>query len=176
VREAFALLPVRLNVFRMMAHAETCFRPFLQLGSAILGEQRLDAKLRELMILRVAQMSSSEYEWVQHEAIAKACGVPGAQVAAIARGAIDADCFGPVEALVLRFTTEVVDRVKASDATFAEMRRQFSPREIVELLLAIGFYMTVARLTESTETDVDGPIGTAVVDAARAVDAGNRDG
>ncbi len=176
VREAFALLPVHLNVFRMMAHAETCFRPFLQLGSAILGQQRLDAKLRELMILRVAQMSSSEYEWVQHETIATASGVPAAQVAAIARGAIDADCFGAVEALVLRFTTEVVERVKASDATFAEMRRQFSPREIVELLLAIGFYMTVARVTESTETDVDGPVGTAVVDAARAVDVEDPDG
>jgi hypothetical protein len=41
--------------------------------------------------------------------------------------------------LVLRFTTEVVNTVKASDATFAEMQRHFSPREIVELLLAIGF-------------------------------------
>jgi alkylhydroperoxidase family enzyme len=170
VREAFDVLPVQLNVFKMMAHAETCFRPFLQLGGAILGHQRLDAKLRELMILRVARLSSAQYEWVQHEAIARGVGATEAQVDAIARGTVDAECFDPTETLVLRFTTEVVEGVKASPATFAEMQQHFSPQEIVELLLAIGFYMTVARVTESTETDLDGPVGAAVVDAAKVTD------
>ena len=80
------------------------------------------------------------------------------------------DCFSPVETLVLRFTTEVVEGVKASQGTFTEMRQRFSPQEIVELLLAIGFYMTVARVTETTETDLDGPVGTVVVDAVKAVE------
>lgn len=170
VREAFGLLPVHLNVFKMMAHAETCFGPFLQLGAAILGQQQLEASLRELMILRVARLSSAEYEWVQHEAIARGVGVTDAQIEAISRGRIEADCFTAIESLVLRFTTEAVERVKVSTATFAEMQRHFSPREIVELLLAIGFYMTVARVTESTETDVEGPVGTTVVDAAKVID------
>jgi alkylhydroperoxidase family enzyme len=60
---------------------------------------------------------------------------------------------------------EVVERVKASDAVFADMRRHFSPQEIVELILAIGFYMTVARLLETTEVDLDPPAGTKIVDA-----------
>jgi AhpD family alkylhydroperoxidase len=171
IREAFELLPVHLNVFKMMAHAETCFRPFLHLGGAILGQQRLDAKLRELMILRVAHLSSAEYEWVQHEAIARGVGATDAQIEAIAGGTIEGGCFSPVESLVLRFTTEVVERVKASQGTFTEMQQHFSAQEIVELLIAIGFYMTVARVTESTETDVDGPVGSAVVDAAKLTDA-----
>jgi alkylhydroperoxidase family enzyme len=67
---------------------------------------------------------------------------------------------------VLRFTAEVVVDVKASDAVFAEMRSHFSPQEIVELILAIGFYMTVARLLETTEVDLDPPAGTKILDAA----------
>jgi hypothetical protein len=42
-----------------------------------------------------------------------------------------------------------------------------SPREIVELILAIGFYMTVARLLETTSVDLDPPAGTRVVDSLR---------
>jgi alkylhydroperoxidase family enzyme len=167
VRQTLERLPIQLNIFRMMAHAETCFRPLLRLGTAILAEQQLDPRLRELAILRIAQLSGARYEWVQHEPIAKGVGASDAQVAALARGAIDDGSFSAVDRLVLRFTTEVVNAVKASDATFTEMQRHFSPREIVELLLAIGFYMTIARLAETTATDVDMPGGMTVVDSLR---------
>ncbi len=53
VREVPERLPAQLNIFRMVANAETCFRPFLALGSSILVEQKLDAQLREHVILRI---------------------------------------------------------------------------------------------------------------------------
>jgi alkylhydroperoxidase family enzyme len=165
VREAFAGLPVHLNIFKIMAHAGTCFRPLLRLGSAILGHQQLDAKLRELAILRIAKLSNAEYEWSQHVPLAKAAGASDAQIQALERSAVDADCFDPTERLVLRFTSELVEGVKASEATFTEMRSRFSAQEIVELIVAIGFYMMMARLMESTETDPDSPAGTALLDA-----------
>ncbi len=167
VRETLARLPVDLNIFRMMAHAETCLRPFLSLGTAILGAQKLDAKLRELVILRIGNLSPARYEWEQHVPIAKAVGVSDAQIDALAHGHADGACFDDTERVVLQFATEVIERVKASDATFAEMRRRFSAQEIVELLIAIGFYMTIARLAETTEVDLDPPAGMAVVDATR---------
>jgi alkylhydroperoxidase family enzyme len=166
VRETLEQLPVDLNIFRMMAHAETCFRPFLRLGTAILAEQKLDAKLRELAILRIGRVSDAAYEYGQHVPIAKAVGATDAQVEAIERGDIDASCFDDVERLVLRFTTELLRRAKPADATFIEMRRRFSPREIVELIMAIGFYMTIARLAETTEVDPDPPAGMTVVEAS----------
>src|SRR5262249_35088008 len=55
VRETMERLPVKLNVFWMMANADTCFRPLLQLGSAILGRLALPARLRELLILQVGK-------------------------------------------------------------------------------------------------------------------------
>ena len=167
VRETLERLPVKLNIFRLMAHAETNFRPLLRLGTSILAEQQLSAKLRELAILRVARLSPAEYEWVQHVPIAKSVGATDAQIAALERGDVKAACFDPVEALVLRFTTEVVEKVGASEATFAEMQRHFSPREIVELILAIGFYMTIARLMETTKIDLDPPAGTRIVDSLK---------
>jgi hypothetical protein len=39
-----------------------------------------------------------------------------------------------------------------------------SPREVVELIVAIGYYMMMARLTETTRTDLDPSAGTRIMD------------
>ena len=167
VQQVLKVLPVKLNIFRMMAHAETAFRPLVSFGSAILGRQQLSPKLRELTILRVAALSPSRYEWVQHVPIAHAVGATEAQVAALERGTIDADCFDALERCVLRFATEALRDVRVSDATFADAAARLSPREIVELILTVGNYMMIARLLESTAVDLDPPAGTRVIDALR---------
>jgi alkylhydroperoxidase family enzyme len=168
VREVLERLPVRLNIFKLMAHAETNFRPLLRLGTSILARQKLPAKLRELAILRVARLEQAEYEWVQHVPIGKAAGVSDAQIAALERGDALAGCFDPVERAVLRFTDEVVERASASEALVKEISTRLSHRELVELLLAIGFYMTIARLMNVCAIDLEPPAGDAVVRAATA--------
>jgi alkylhydroperoxidase family enzyme len=167
VREVFARLPVQLNIFKLMAVADTCFRPMLRLGTAILGRQKLSGKLRELAILRVARLSGAEYEWVQHVPIAKAVGASEAQVAALEAGTADANCFDPAERAVLAFATELVAAARPSDAAFDALAKHLSPQEIVELVLAIGYYMMIARLMETARIDLDPPAGTQVIDAVR---------
>ena len=167
VREALAGLAVPLKIFRMMAHAETNFRPLLRFGASILGAQQLSARLRELAILRVAQTSKAQYEWTQHVPIAKAAGATDAQIAALEAGNGTAPCFDARDQLVLRFTDELIRQVRVSDATFARMSEHFPPREIVELILAVGFYMLIARLLETTAVELEGPAGTAIVDALK---------
>ncbi len=157
-------LPVKLNIFKLMAHAETNFAPLVRLGASILAQQKLDARLRELAILRVAKLSEAEYEWVQHVPIAKLGGASDAEIEALERGDGEAACFGELERAVLRFTDEVVREVGASDATFAAIAKHLSHQEIVELILAIGFYMTMARLMETTRIDLEPPAGAQVVD------------
>lgn len=166
IREALQAMP-DLNIFRLCANAETAFRPLMRTGAALLAAAQLDDRLRELAIIHVAGLSGAEYEWIQHVAIGKAVGVTDEQVAALERGDIGATCFDDTDRLVLAFTTEVVRDVSPSDATFTRAAETLSPREIVELVLTIGFYMTLARLMETAQIDLDEPIGTAVVDGAR---------
>jgi len=71
VRDLVAKLPP-LNIFRMLAHVDTFIRGFGGLGGAILGEAKLDARLRELVILRVGARSPAPYEVQQHVPI-RAC-------------------------------------------------------------------------------------------------------
>jgi AhpD family alkylhydroperoxidase len=165
VREQLARLPVQLNVFKMLAHAETALPHLLRLGTAILGRLDLSPRLRELVILRVAKLSSCVYEWTQHVPIGLACGVTAEQIAAIEKGDLDAPCLDATERVVLRFTDEAVRDVQVSAATFAAAGERFDHRVLVELLITVGFYMMLARVLESTAVDVDPPAGTTITDA-----------
>jgi alkylhydroperoxidase family enzyme len=166
VRRALQAVPP-LNVFRMTAHAETAFRPWLAFGGALLSSLQLDPVVRELVILRVARLSDAEYEWVQHEPIALAVGASREQVTAVDRGALDDRSLGAGERAALRFATEVVSDVRASDESLAALTAaDFSPREVVELLLVIGQYMMVARLAETAGIEIDDP-GDVVASSSR---------
>ena len=143
-----------LNINKMMAHAQTCVRHYMRLGSALLSQLSLDPVLRELSILRVATLCDSLYERLQHEKIARTVGVSEEKIAKVRIG-INEACFSETERLVLQYTEEVTTQVKSSDATFDRLAAQFPHRELAELTLLIGFYNMVARFLENTEVQME---------------------
>lgn len=167
VREFLDALPIKLNVFRMVANAETLFRPVFALGTAILGRQKLDDLLREFVILDAVNVVGGEYEWIQHVAIAKALGASDAQISAIEKGNLESDCFEADTSDVLSFAHESAKNYRTSDAQFERAAKHLSPREITELLLTIGFYQMLGRVTEATQTELDEAVGTKVLDSIK---------
>jgi alkylhydroperoxidase family enzyme len=153
---------VKLNIFRMMANADTCFGPTLNLGTAILTKQQLPKELRGLVVLAVARLEGGIYEWVQHVPIGERVGCTKAQIAALEALRFDDASFNARARAMLTLVREVVQNVKASEATVAEATVYFSSKEIVEIILICGYYMMLARLTETTRVDVDAPEGTPV--------------
>lgn len=164
---ALAATPVKLNIFRMMAHAQTCILPQMMLGGAILAHQALGHRERELLILLIAHLEGGAYEWRQHVPIALGIGVPQAQIDALERTDLTASVFSDSERALLAFGRQVIEDVRVDDSVFAEARRHFSPREIVEAILAVGYYMTMTRLTEVTQTDLDPAAGMSVFNSAQ---------
>lgn len=167
IRASFDRMPVKLNIFRMMAHAEANMIPAMRLGNSILHRQKLSAVNRELLILQAAQLEGGDYEWRQHVPIALGVGVSQMQVDAVKRADYAVASFDEAERSLLAFGREVVENVRVPDAVFASARAHFNEQEIVEAIVAIGFYMMMARLTEATQTDLDPAAGMAVYDSGK---------
>jgi alkylhydroperoxidase family enzyme len=163
LREMLGRLPAPANIFNMMAHAETCVKPVMKLGGTLLGKLELDPKLRELCLLHAVKLECGEYEWVQHVPIARDLGCTEAQIAALGKGDDGAACFDAREKAALQFTREVVVDVRASEAALSDVRQHLSEREIVELILMAGFYITLARLTETLGIETEAPMGSALI-------------
>lgn len=167
IRASFDRMPVKLNIFRMMAHAEANMIPAMRLGNSILHKQKLSPVNRELLILQVAQLEGGAYEWRQHVPIALGVGVTQPQIDALERGDYGDEAFNAAERALLAFGREVTENVRVPEPAFAVMREHFSEQEIVESIVAIGFYMMMARLTEATETDLDPAAGMRVYDGGK---------
>ena len=92
----------------------------------------------------------SEYEWVQHAAIAEAVGGSAEQVRAVEAGDLDSALFSEAQRAVLRFTSDVIERrPPASEG--------MEPRKVVELLMVIGHYTGIALLLEAAAIETDPP-------------------
>jgi alkylhydroperoxidase family enzyme len=154
-RRALDALPAKINVFRTIAHAEASLLPLLQYANAVLFKQSLGARERELVTLATVQEEGGAYEWSLHLDIAQTEGVSAGQIAAIERGDLEGPEFDAADRALLQFTASVVRDVRVEQAVFDAVCAHLSEREIVETILVIGFYLTLARVTEVLEVDLE---------------------
>ncbi len=163
VRAALERLPP-LKIFATVANAQGSFVNWLRFGGDCLDARLFDPRLRELAILRVARMTpGAEYEWVQHVPILLAVGGTPEHVAALESDDLEAEALGEDGRLIVRFTDQVVRLASPDEDTFARMRARFSEAEIVQLLLVIGQYMTVARIMATSRIELDEALGAEVL-------------
>ncbi len=143
-----------LNVQRMTANAQGIFPIRSKLSNALFTQIKLEARLREIAILRTAKDCHSVYEWTQHVPAAKHVGVTDEQIAAIEKWT-EASCFSEVERLVLQLTDEVNINVKGKRETVEALKKHLSPGEIIELLIIIGHWRQTASILETIEVDLE---------------------
>jgi 4-carboxymuconolactone decarboxylase len=156
IREAIESTP--LSLFRMVAHAQSAFEPWLRYSAALLRRLELDPLLRELAILQVAHLVASPYEWVQHVEIARAVGANDEQIAAVEGDREDDPSLNAEQRLVLRFSREVILDGAANEQRVRELSAALDDRQVIELLLVLGNYMAIARLIATTGLEPDPPI------------------
>src|SRR3984957_5365108 len=127
-----------IALYRVLAHSPLMLRAYAGLARGLRYEAQTPRALRELMILRTAQLTASDYEWAHHRAMAAANGVDDEQVRALAQWR-ESDRFDPRERAALRCVEEIHD-VALSDEAFAELERAVGPGATVELVLLCAFY------------------------------------
>ena len=143
-----------IKLYKAVANSPYVVRDFVRMGNALFRRTELPPKLRELAILRVANLSGCEYERRQHVPIAKLVGISQEQIDAMEDWA-SSSSFNEVERAALQYTDEVAQNVAAKDGTFSTLRNHLNNREIVELTLSIGYWGMLARVLVALEIDMD---------------------
>ena len=153
IKELLGSLPP-LNLFKVLANAPASFRPFLELGGAILFKSEFDARKREIAILRVAHVTRSNYEWVQHVALAKHAGVTDEEIEKIASDEIVTSLDGEGN-LLCRVAEEITRDVKLSDDALAQIIERYGNRGATELIIACCWFNLISRFLESTRVGLE---------------------
>ena len=143
-----------LNLFRTIGHSNTMVGPVLQLGAAVLTKTKMDPVMRELAIVRAAVLARSDYVLNQHDEIARVVGATQEQLDALRPTPIDEGPFYKQVRAVLAFTEECLNDAKVSDETFDSV--SFLNRsEIIEVMVSVGFYSMISRISETLELDIE---------------------
>ncbi|MFC1957224.1 carboxymuconolactone decarboxylase family protein [Chloroflexota bacterium] len=149
-----------VNLFKAVANSPGVLLNFIRLGSSILRRMGLSPNRRELVILRVARLTGSEYEWAIHSSLALETGVSQEQVSAITDWKSSSK-FNDEERAILQYTDEVTQNVSVTDQTFNTLKKFFDEQTIVELTLTAGYYGMLARVLVPLQVDIDeATIGT----------------
>lgn len=152
------------NIFKTLVRHPSLMRHWLPFSGKLLNG-KLDGRDRELVILRVAWLCDSEYEWAQHTILGRQAGLADDEIARVAAGPDAAD-WPARESALLRAADELHETSTVSDGTWTALAEELDERQLVELVMLIGQYHMVAfalnALGVELEEGVEGyPVGMA---------------
>jgi alkylhydroperoxidase family enzyme len=120
-------------------------------------QTRLDGRLREMMIIRIALLNRIDYVLRQHvPALALAEGLRQEESDALADWS-GSSLFSERERAALAYADAMTRAAHVADPVFAELRRHFGEREIVELTVLIGTYNMHNRVFGALRIDLENP-------------------
>ena len=103
--------------------------------------------------MRLAQLSGSEYELVDHRTLARTAGAQEAKLDALTSWRT-IEGFSAAERAALAFGEALFDG-EIPDAVAAEAARIFSAAELVELSVTAGFYSMVPRVLDALQVPLE---------------------
>jgi 4-carboxymuconolactone decarboxylase len=141
--------------FGLMLLQPVVGRALSELGASLRYEGTLSPRERELAILAVGAERRNDYEWYAHEAVARQIGMTDEELEAIRRG--DLVDLSSREAAVLAAARRLAHRDELDADVYEVLVAELEPSGVAELVIMVGYYMTLAKLMAVFEVGV--PIG-----------------
>lgn len=141
------------NLYRALGNHPELLAAWAEFSKVLRHDTRTPRALRELVILRGAQVARSEYEWASHLPMARTAGVREAQIQALSRWRDSAE-FDAREKAALELA-EAVTGGSVADEVYARVSPHFDHAEYVELSMVAAFYAMVARMIDAMRVEID---------------------
>ncbi len=140
------------NLLRALAHSPRLLDVQTQVGDALWNTTQIDRRIQELVILRVAQVRGSDYEWGRHVGMASFVGVPDEKVAALDRWA-EAPELTAAERAAVGLADVVAREGDAPQGAIDAVLEHFSERQLVELTMLAASYVMLATVLRVLRID-----------------------
>lgn len=158
--------PVRRNIFLLLANSPGLFGPFMGVLYAIFNGKTRTIPLLEyqLVVLRVAGSLDSEYEFEVNEPVARVHGMPAEKIEALRKKSATTEetlkhgFWTERERCVIKLVDEQLASYTNAEETILEAQKLMSNTDLVEILMVLGVFAIIARVTRALKIDSDGEI------------------
>lgn len=141
-------------IFLTLGRHRRLFWRWLWFAGGLMPGGRLPRRDTELVILRVAALTDSAYEHVQHARLARRAGLTAADVDRVAIGP-GAPGWSSRQALLLRVADELHHTRDLTDETWSAVRAELGVQLSIELLLLVGHYEMLATTLNTLRVQPD---------------------
>jgi len=145
------------RIFTTLGRHRRLFRRWLWFAGALMPGGKLPREDTELVILRVAHNTGSDYEWSQHERIGRRAGLSEEEISRVRVGP-GAPGWSERQALLLRATDEMHGQRRIGDGLWAELSRHLDEVLLIELCLLIGHYEMLAMTLNTIGVEPERPV------------------
>lgn len=146
----------RVNLFRGLLHHEGVARIVGDVVGTLVLDSILDARPREVAILRVGWRIGSVYEWSNHVRIARQAGLSDEEIVAI-RGDGDDHLLTDTDRCAIAVVDEALTDVVVSASTIDRARSLLGDdRAVLELLMIPGCYRAIGTVLLSVGIPLEG--------------------
>lgn len=142
------------RVFQALMNSPEAAEAVAGVGEYLRYKCPLDAVIRETAILSVAREMNDQYEWSQHEPVARKAGVREEVIEAIRSGKAPMG-LPAKEGVFVQAARELVRTGVVSDRTFQAVHHLLGTRLTVDLVVTIGYYSMVARCIKALDVELD---------------------
>jgi 4-carboxymuconolactone decarboxylase len=133
-------------------------KAFLAFNAHFFYASKLPARVREILIQRIAWLRHAEYEYVAHVALGKRAGLTDAEILLIQRGP-SAEGLTRSDADLLRAVDELKAEARISQDTWTALLQVFDQQQMLELIFIVGCYETLAMVLNSCAVQLDAGAG-----------------
>ncbi|TXL71601.1 carboxymuconolactone decarboxylase family protein [Vineibacter terrae] len=141
------------NIFKVLAHHPKLVKRWTPFAGHILSKQSLPFRDRELLILRIGWLNQAEYEFAQHELIARRGGVSEQDIEKIKQG--PKGSWNEHEAALMQAADDLYENSVVSDATWATLSKAYSTEQMMDVVFTIGQYNLVSWALNSFGVPLD---------------------
>lgn len=136
------------DVFKILAINVNLFWRWMLFASRLMPYGQLPDRERELIILRVAWLCRSRYEWGQHVELGqKRAKLSDEDILNISKG--ETTFVVRKEQMLIRACDEMIENKTLSTSTWKELTRWYNDKLMIEITMLIGHYEMLAGVLNS---------------------------
>ncbi len=146
--------PKGLNAMGVQAHHPELTAAFNQLIRHVLYFSTITPRQRELLVLRVAHLRGSAYEWAQHVYQGGVVGLTPEEVDRVRVGP-SAPQWVSLDSALLAAADELVSEARIGEDTYDALAAELDTRQLMDVVFTVGAYEVFAMALRTFDVELD---------------------
>jgi len=142
------------NVFRALMNSPEATEVVAAVGEYLRYNCPIDPAIRETAILATAREMNNQYEWSQHEPVARDVGVRDEVIQSIHNGKAPMG-LPAKEGVFVQAAREIVKNGMLTDRTFEAIEHLLGKSQTVDFVVLCGYYSMISRCIHSLGVELD---------------------